>query len=38
MEPITAQMPDATVVGLYIVSFICLVAILAFDPIKNHID
>lgn len=36
MEPLTAQMPDATLVGLYIVVAIGVLAILFFDPLKNQ--
>jgi MFS superfamily sulfate permease-like transporter len=36
MEPLTAQMPDATLVGLYIVVAIAALAMLFFDPLKNQ--
>jgi len=38
MEPMTAQMSDATLVGLYIVLTIAVLAILFWDPLKNQVD
>lgn len=37
MEPLTAQMSDATLVGIYVVLAVGLFLILRFDPYKDHI-